>query len=198
MKKSKFSSNELPSKKDFSLGANITYLNHGSTGTIPVIVQEAHMQLEGGADTIAIFDTAAGELSSFDYLEHIAPFIRELTSKIKAAYPKSNIIYYSKFTHLDYLTNLDDSNIDVLGIDWRHDLKTALNTLSEKYYVQGNFDPSWLFLPWEQLESNLNRYFDRVKDCNRDKWICGLGHGVLPKTPQENVKNAVKLIHGIQ
>jgi len=40
--KSKFSSGELPSKKDYSLGANITYLNHGSTGTIPKIVQEAH------------------------------------------------------------------------------------------------------------------------------------------------------------
>lgn len=40
--KSKFSSGELPSKKDYTLGSNITYLNHGSTGTIPKIVQEAH------------------------------------------------------------------------------------------------------------------------------------------------------------
>ncbi|GAB5409446.1 MAG: hypothetical protein BalsKO_18110 [Balneolaceae bacterium] len=40
--KEKFSSGELPSKKDYSLGKNITYLNHGSTGTIPKIVQEAY------------------------------------------------------------------------------------------------------------------------------------------------------------
>ena len=28
-----------------------------------------------------------------------------------------------------------------------------------------------------------------------DKWICGLGHGVLQHTPKENVLNAVSYIH---
>ncbi len=40
--KSKFSSGDLPTRKDYTLGTNITYLNHGSTGTIPKIVQEVH------------------------------------------------------------------------------------------------------------------------------------------------------------
>ena len=39
--------------------------------------------------------------------------------------------------------------------------------------------------------------WNSVKDSTvgPDKWICGLGHGVLPKTPEENVANSVKLIH---
>ncbi len=40
--KETFSSGKLPTKEDYSLGTNIKYLNHGSTGTIPNIVQEAH------------------------------------------------------------------------------------------------------------------------------------------------------------
>ncbi|MEQ9310112.1 MAG: aminotransferase class V-fold PLP-dependent enzyme [Balneolaceae bacterium] len=42
--KEKFSSGKLPSRKDYSLDKNIKYLNHGSTGTIPKIVQEAHQE----------------------------------------------------------------------------------------------------------------------------------------------------------
>jgi len=35
---------DLPSKKDYSLDEDLIYLNHGSIGTIPKIVQNAHQQ----------------------------------------------------------------------------------------------------------------------------------------------------------
>lgn len=38
---SSFLSGQLPTRKDYSLSDSVTYLNHGSTGTIPKIVQEA-------------------------------------------------------------------------------------------------------------------------------------------------------------
>lgn len=40
----KFKDTELPSKSDYSLNRNVKYLNHGSIGTIPKIVQEAHRE----------------------------------------------------------------------------------------------------------------------------------------------------------
>ncbi|MBO6621631.1 MAG: aminotransferase class V-fold PLP-dependent enzyme [Balneola sp.] len=40
----KFNGGMLPTKADYSLDKNVTYLNHGSIGTIPKIVQQAHRE----------------------------------------------------------------------------------------------------------------------------------------------------------
>ena len=95
------------------------------------------------------------------------------------------------------LKEIQDDNIDVLGIDWRVNIKEALNGLGDNYYIQGNLDPSALFLPWKDLEQEWLRLWEDVQKSTvgPSKWICGLGHGVLPKTPEENVKNSVDLIH---
>ena len=89
-----------------------------------------------------------------------------------------------------------DENIDGLGIDWRHDLNNALNILGKDYYVQGNLDPSHLFLPWNILRTKWDELFSSIENnVNISKSILGLGHGVLQFTPQENVKNSIQHVH---
>jgi uroporphyrinogen decarboxylase len=78
------------------------------------------------------------------------------------------------------------------------DLREALETLSDQYYIQGNIDPCHLHLTWDQLEGSLNTLWSSIKDLGEtklSKWIMGLGHGVLPLTPQQNVAKAVDYIH---
>jgi len=163
---------------------------------IPNLLEQMKLQVDGGADAICLFDTAAGELCLKDYQQFVVPEINFLTGALKKQYPHIKIIYYAKLTHQSYMHALEDDHIDVLGVDWRHDLADLLKTFGRNYYIQGNFDPCWLHLPWEVLEKNLEGLFHQVQDKNAplNKWICGLGHGVLPQTPQENVKRAVQLI----
>lgn len=167
---------------------------------LPDVLTEMKVQAEGGADAVALFDTAAGELMYEDYKDFIIPRILYLTTEFKKAFPDKKIIYYSKLTHMNYLNALSsadmNSTIDVLGIDWRMDLVEALNTLGQKYYIQGNIDPSYLHYPWEILEQKLKFTYEKVKKSNApmNKWIMGLGHGVLQHTPESNVLNAVKYI----
>jgi len=148
------------------------------------------MQASAPIDAINIFDTAAGELSLQDYERFIIPVNKQLTQSFKSIFPNVKIIYYSKNTNLDYLKKIDDKNIDVLGIDWRVNIADALNAFQTQYFVQGNIDPAWLILPKEQLKHNLDVYMDRTlgKIKNPQKWIFGLGHGVLKETPEKNVK----------
>lgn len=164
---------------------------------IPDLVENMKIQAEGGADAMCLFDTAAGELSPVEYQEFLLPYLRQVTSEFKKIFPQKKVIYYSKLTHLSYLERLEDSNIDVLGVDWRMDLAQALKTLGKNYYIQGNIDPSLLFLPWPQLEKRWQRLWNDLQDQNLplSRWICGLGHGVLVGTPQENVRNSVQLVH---
>ena len=62
--------------------------------------------------------------------------------------------------------------------------------------IQGNIDPIWLHLPWNQLENNLNSFKEYILSKNVDfnRWIFGLGHGVTIQTPEENVRNTVKWV----
>ena len=95
---------------------------------------------------MCIFDTAVGELTLKDFKQFILPKLKYLTSEFKKAYPNKKIIYYSRNTHMDYLTSIEDDNIDVLGVDWRHNLGKVMQQLGKDYYIQGNFDPCWLHL----------------------------------------------------
>jgi uroporphyrinogen decarboxylase len=162
----------------------------------PNLIEEMSLQAEGGADAVCLFDTAVGELTLPDFKEFILPMLRKVTAEFKKRHPTKKVVYYSKLTHLDYLQAIEDKNIDVLGIDWRMSLPMALKELGSDYMIQGNFDPSYLHYEWPQVEQKLSQFWAPLKDLkNLDRWICGLGHGVLQQTPEENVKKTVEYIH---
>ena len=164
---------------------------------IPNLIEEMKVQAEGGADAICLFDTAVGELTVEDFKEFIVPMLRNITASFKKIYPSKRIIYYSKLTQLHYLHEIQDKNIDVLGIDWRVNLVDALKELGSDYMIQGNIDPSYLHYDWPILEGKLKSFWSRLENENLplNKWICGLGHGVLQHTPEINVKKTVEFIH---
>lgn len=164
---------------------------------LPNVLDEMIMQAQGGADAMCIFDTAVGECCVKDFKEIVLPKIKWLTKEFKKVFPDKKVIYYSRNTHILHLQEIQDDNIDVLGVDWRHDIADILNTFGKDYYIQGNIDPCWLHLPWEKLQENLKGFYQNIldKSARQDRWICGLGHGVLQFTPQENVKKAVQFIH---
>lgn len=112
------------------------------------LIEEMSLQAEGGADAVCLFDTAVGELTLPDFKEFILPMLRKVTAEFKKRHPTKKVVYYSKLTHLDYLQSIEDKNIDVLGIDWRMSLPTALKELGNDYMIQGNFDPSYLHYEW--------------------------------------------------
>tara|TARA_B100001971_G_scaffold61895_1_gene56868 strand:+ start:68209 stop:69249 length:1041 start_codon:yes stop_codon:yes gene_type:complete len=164
---------------------------------LPNVYKEMQTQARAGADAMCLFDTAVGELNVSDFKRFIVPNIKWLTAKFKAEFPDKKIIYYSRNTHMNHLDVIEDDNIDVLGVDWRHDLAEVLNRYSKDYYIQGNIDPCWLHIEWSKLETHLGDFWKHLVDSKVDfsKWICGLGHGVLQHTPEENVRNTVQYIH---
>lgn len=163
---------------------------------LPELLKEMLVQAKGGADAVALFDTAAGELCVEDYKEFIVPKISGLLKQFKALSPNTKVIYYSKHTQAQFVKALDLTNIDVVGVDWRCDLVEIQNLLPKDKYVQGNLDPAWLHLPWEILEKKAANYYADLKKRGLDfnRWVAGLGHGVLIQTPETNVRNLVKLI----
>ena len=163
---------------------------------IPELLKEMLMQARNGAEAVALFDTAAGELSPGDYAELIVPKLTRVLKEFKKASPDTKIIYYSKHTQAAHMKSLDFSLIDVLGVDWRCDLVEIQKLLPPHVMIQGNLDPAWLHLPGELMEKKARHYYQDLKDRGLDfnRWIAGLGHGVLIQTPEANVRNLVKII----
>lgn len=163
---------------------------------LPELLSEMLVQARGGAQAIALFDTAAGELCISDYQEFIVPKISKLLKDFKAQSPNTKVIYYSKHTQAGFIKALDLTNIDVIGVDWRCDLVEIQKLLPPHVFIQGNLDPAWLHLPWELLEKKAARYYQDLRERGLDfkRWTAGLGHGVLINTPETNVRNLVKLI----
>lgn len=169
------------------------FFNHFSEIMLPLLIENIQLQIEGGADIIMIFDTAAGELSPQMFNSHVAEGLNSLAKK----YPK-RLGYYSKGTHNFHLSEKIFANQSWagFGVDHRWDISQALQT-RQHGFLQGNFDQALLFSNPDEFADKLREWLKPIKDLPPQKrcgWICGLGHGVLPKTPESNVRSFVHIV----
>ena len=154
------------------------------------------LQAEAGADCVAIFDTAAGTLDAAQFARLAAPALAAVVQQFRARCPHTPLIYYSRDTGPAHWAALRAIDLQCLGIDWRHDLAGALLGQSDRWGVQGNIDPQWLLLAPAELEMRLRALFAAVlalPAAQRAAWVCGLGHGVLQQTPEDNVRLVLKV-----
>jgi len=154
------------------------------------------LQAQAGADCVALFDTAAGALDAAQFARHAASPLAQVVARFRASCPDTPLIYYSRDTGPAHWRALDALDIQCLGVDWRHDLADTLRAQTPRWCLQGNLDPDWLLLPAAQLEARVRAVFSRVAQlpqAARAAWVCGLGHGVLQTTPEQNVRLVLKI-----
>jgi uroporphyrinogen decarboxylase len=93
---------------------------------------------------------------------------------------------------------MNETGAEVIGLDWRIPLDKGWSDLKHRCAVQGNLDPVLLFADWKELKSRAEHILQLA--AGRPGHIFNLGHGILPETPVENVKNLARLIqeHSVQ
>jgi uroporphyrinogen decarboxylase len=163
---------------------------------LDLLAHNMALQSRAGAECVAVFDTAAGEIGAEVYGKQVVPVLADLLTRFRKLDANTPVTYYSRGTgpaHWDHLIGLP---FQCLGVDWRHDLASVLTKYGERWAIQGNADPDWLLLPGEELERKLRSYFAPIlalPAAQRHGWICGLGHGVLQKTPETNIHRFIAL-----
>jgi len=164
---------------------------------LPLLKANIQLQLDGGAEMIMLFDTSAGELSPALYREIVAPALMDLAR----TFPQ-RLGYYAKgvqAAHLRHEVFSDSSLLAGLGFDHRWEITDALRDYKVGF-VQGNFDQALLFMESTAFISQVERYLTVVRKLPieaRAGWVSGLGHGVLPGTPEANVRALVKMIREV-
>jgi uroporphyrinogen decarboxylase len=90
------------------------------------------------------------------------------------------------------LSSMQESGAEVIGLDWRIPLDAGWQSLGFKGAVQGNLDPVLLFAEWKELKQRAEEILRRA--AGRPGHIFNLGHGILPETPVDNVKNLARFV----
>jgi uroporphyrinogen decarboxylase len=160
---------------------------------VPLLRKNIELQLDAGAEVVMIFDTAAGELSPDIFTAEVAPQLQTLTAK-----DVSRIGYYSKGTQAAHLRHplFISGGLAGVGVDSRWDMSEALDFFPHGF-VQGNFDQALLLGERAELKKHLDRYLEALANRATPGWICGLGHGVLPGTPEDNVRLFVDTVREV-
>ncbi len=146
-------------------------------------------QVRAGADAIQIFDSWVGCLSVEDYRRYVLPHVTGMVKKLqKAGVP---VIYFGTDS-ATLLPAMKETGADVIGLDWRIPLDEGWERLDYQSAVQGNLDPVLLFANWNEIKLRAEEILRRAD--GRPGHIFNLGHGILPETPVQNVKNLARFV----
>lgn len=159
---------------------------------LPLLNNCIKEQLLSGAEVVMIFDTSAGSLSTSHFQSFVVPAIEKLAK----ANP-GKVGYYAKETTHHQANLLKHLPLAGLGYDHRFSMKELLLEEDRSGFVQGNFDQTLLFADETNFKKYLASYLEPLKELTpteRKGWISGLGHGVLPKTPESNIRLLINSI----
>lgn len=152
-----------------------------------VVIDYLRMQERAGAQAVQLFDTWAGILSTEQYSKFAQPFLSEILTSVDVP-----TIYFS--TSSRHLLELQASlGATALGVDWRVPLDEVRRVVGDSTILQGNLDPTALLTPAEDLKRAAQDVLQRLpRDSHH---IFNLGHGVLPQTDPQNVRELVDFVH---
>ena len=151
-----------------------------------IIQSEAIAQVEAGADAIQIFDSWIGMLGldlARSVIEQIvAPIVHTIRSR------NVPVIYFSKGTSAFFKTIMK-TGADFINPDWSVPVS---NFDSENTGIQGNLDPDIVLHNPSLAVQLAGSMAYSMKD--HRKYIFNLGHGVLPGTDAQTLRDISKTV----
>lgn len=163
---------------------------------MPLLKENLRLQIEGGAEVVMILDTSGGDLSPNLFQKYVAHPLKELCE----LFPR-RVGYYAKGSTADQLKLVSDiPGLAGFGVDHRFELADLMKSKLSKGILQGNFDQSLLFLDKEDFRRELQAYIKPILNLSLEEragWVSGLGHGILPGTPEDNVREMIATIREV-
>ncbi len=154
-----------------------------------VLIRYLNAQIRSGVQALQLFDSWVGCLSPSDYERYVLPFSKKVISGVGKSVP---LIHFAT-SSATLLDRMKRAGGDVIGVDWRVDIREAWARIGYDVAIQGNLDPVILFGPVELIKKEVRRILELAE--GRPGHIFNLGHGILPDTPVENVIALVDMVH---
>ena len=144
-------------------------------------------QVKAGADVVQVFDSWSGCLSPEDFRLFAQPYLIQIADALKDTAP---VILFPKGSWYA-LQELSRSSASGLGLDWCISPQMARELTGNSITLQGNFDPTKLLLPVDEIEKAVKQMIDAF---GVHGYIANLGHGITPNVPVDNAKAFVRAV----
>ena len=155
-----------------------------------VTLRSLRSQVEHGAEAVQVFDSWAGALNPMDYERLVLPHsTRIFTELADLGVPR---IHFGVTTG-ELLPLMALAGADVVGIDWRVPLDTAIDRLPPDVSFQGNLEPGVVLGGWDVTAPRVRDVLARAGGSPRH--VFNLGHGVLPGMDPDVLARVVDLVH---
>ena len=118
--------------------------------------------------------------------------VRRIVERVKQQKADVPVIFFGTGMST-LLRQMKKTGADVIGLDWRIHLDEARAILGDDVAVQGNLDPTALFLPKEEITRRVEDILRR--NAGRPGHIFNLGHGITPPTDPEAARHLVSEVH---
>ena len=149
-------------------------------------------QINAGADVVQLFDSWAGLIPKKDLNDYCYKPNLKIVNFCKEK--KIPVICLPKGLNENYLEFLKIVNPDGLNIDFNIDPHWARKHL-DNVTIQGGMDPKILLQGNEKIFEEAEKY---IKIFKGSPYIFNLGHGLLPQTNPDRVKELVNFIRNYE
>ncbi len=153
------------------------------------LVRYLQAQIEAGCQAVQLFDSWAGCLSPHDYREYVLPYTQAVIRGLNGAVPVINFLTGNPCL----LPLCREAGGDVIGLDWRIELKDGWQAVGHDRGVQGNLDPVTLLADLPTIRNRTREILTQA--AGRPGHIFNLGHGVMPEINPDHVKALVEMVH---
>jgi len=155
-------------------------------------------QIDSGAQVVQVFDSWVGYVAPRDYERYVLPHTTRVLAEVKA---HGDVVVPDGGVPVIHFPNMGTSMLDlaqkaggdVIGVDWRLDMKKAVEIIDPKFGIQGNIDPVALFAPDAELERMVVEILEAFG--TRPGHIFNLGHGIHKTSDPEKARTMIRFVH---
>lgn len=187
------------STKDFRQIKTMMYqapeLLHKLLSTITEsVISYLNAQIAAGVQTVMVFDTWGGVLTTNDYEAFSLQYMRKIVKALNTGSGDDRIptILFTKGGGL-WLERIADTGCDGIGLDWSIEIGDAKARVGDRVTLQGNMDPAMLRAPDDRIRQEVKHIIDSFGEGTGH--VFNLGHGITPDIDPAKVKVYVDAVH---
>ncbi|GFN45538.1 uroporphyrinogen decarboxylase [Candidatus Regiella insecticola] len=158
------------------------------------VTQYLNAQIKAGAQSVMIFDTWGGLLTTEGYQTFSSYYMKEIL-KVLIGENEGRPVPVTLFTKGGghWLEEIASTGCAAIGLDWTTDIASARRQVGDKVALQGNMDPHILCAQPERIRQEVGSILAGYGEGSGH--VFNLGHGILQDTPPENVDVFVNAVH---
>lgn len=157
------------------------------------VVQYLKAQIAAGAQSLMVFDTWGGMLSTENYKLFSLSYMQQIVTELKQddATKDVPVTLFTKGGG-QWLEAIAATGCDGVGLDWTVDIAEARKRVGDKVVLQGNMDPVVMNTTTKQVSEEAEKVLAGFGE--GEGHIFNLGHGIQPFAKPENMAALVETV----